>query len=108
MTKYPLKVKIKGDVAGTTQDKINYIKIAPLLSKKYGKLLSTIAADGHSDLDLNIALNIKKLEVSSEVTGNLFFKNNNFSHKTLGNILEDVTGNIEILPYGFQGINFHY
>jgi len=102
MTKKPLKVKIRGDVAGTTQDKIDYIKNASLLGKKYGKLLSTIAADGNSDLDLNITLDIKKITVSSEVTGNLFFKNNNFKHKTLGNILDDVTGNIEILPYGFR------
>jgi len=102
MTKTTLKVKIRGDVSGSTQDKINYIRIAPALGKQYGDLLGTITANGNSDLDLHIALDIKKLNVTSKVAGNLFFKRNNFNHKTLGNILEDVTGNIEILPYGFR------
>ncbi len=102
MTKDVLKVIIRGNVSGSTQDKINYIRIAPPLGTKYGTLLSTITANGNSDLDLDITLDIDEADVNSKVTGNLLFKNNNFSHKTLGNILEDVTGNIEILPYGFR------
>ncbi|WP_455208198.1 YhdP family protein [Kaarinaea lacus] len=101
LRKKPLEIDINGKITGKTQEKINYMRVAPALNKKYGQYLSDLKADGDSQLDLMINMKIKP-ELESNVTGKLTLQDNKLEMTKFPDLLAGINGELAITNDGIS------
>jgi len=97
----PLAINIEGRVTGKTQEKLNYLMVAPTLNKQFGKYLVDLRADGDSQLDLNIALKVKS-HIESEVNGRLWVSDNKLEMSGYPDLLSGINGELNITNDGIS------
>ncbi|WP_455220451.1 YhdP family protein [Kaarinaea lacus] len=97
--KKPLAIDIEGKVSGKTQEKLNYMMIAPPLNKQYGQYLADLRANGDSELDLNIELKIKP-QIETRVSGVLRLQDNELEKSDFPGLLSSINGELAITNDG--------
>ncbi|MCI0504738.1 MAG: TIGR02099 family protein [Gammaproteobacteria bacterium] len=94
-----LELDINGKITGATQEKINYMVVAPSLYQRYGQYLSELKAGGDSDLDLQINLKIKP-QFEAAVSGKLLMRDNTLEMLNLPEMLTGINGELAITHNG--------
>lgn len=97
----PLAIDIRGKVNGATQEKINYMMIAPPLNQQYGQYLADLKTDGHSELDLKIDLKVKP-QIESRVSGRLKMLDNKLEMSGFPGLLTGINGELAITNDGIR------
>lgn len=97
-----LLLTVQGDIAGSTQDKLDYMRQSPPLNKKFGRFLQTVTAQGDSVLSLDLSLPIKKVE-DTQINGSVLLDENKLFVAPLGEVLSRANGALHFSSDGLQG-----
>ncbi len=97
----PVVVTVRGDIAGPTQEKLDYLIQSPPLRQKFGQYLDILRAEGNSLLSLDMALPIQKME-DSRVSGTLRLDDNALFVPPLGEVLSHARGTLHFSSDGLQ------
>jgi uncharacterized protein (TIGR02099 family) len=101
MKAIPMRVLVKGNIKGTTQDKLDFLVASPQLNKSFGKNLEGMTTEGesllHIDLDLPIGGYDKTL-----LRGWVDLAENSLSIPPLGRVLSEVNGRVQFYQDGLE------
>ncbi len=97
----PMRVLVKGDIKGTTQDKLDFLVASPQLYKSFGKNLEGMTAEGESLLHLNLDLPIGG-QKKTLLQGWVDFAENSLSVPALGRVLSEVEGRVQFYQDGLE------
>jgi uncharacterized protein (TIGR02099 family) len=98
----PIVLKISGNVIGATQEKLTYLQSSPPLNKIYGPFVEELKVKGDSKLHLDIDLLIDN-DVQADITGAVDFNKNSLEVTSLGSVITNLNGTLNILPEGLDG-----
>jgi uncharacterized protein (TIGR02099 family) len=96
----PLPLRIRGEIQGPTQDKLDYLMASPPLNKDIGKHLTDLEAGGDSLLNLDLYLPIGD-DTEAEVSGWVKMTDNSLAMAPMGQVLTQVNG---VMNFTHQGL----
>lgn len=100
MSQKPLPLRVRGEVQGSTQDKLDYLITSPQLHDSFGQHLTGLHTTGQSLLNLDLFLPIGAA-AETEVTGWVDLDDNTLDISPLGEVLTQVNG---VMHFSHEGL----
>ena len=96
-----LLLTVKGEVAGATQDKLDYLVQSPPLHRRFGRYLADLQASGDSLLNLDLQLPLHEL-AQTRVQGAVQLEDNRLQVASVGEILTKLNGYLQFSDKGLR------
>jgi len=101
MTATPMLLEIRGEVQGSTQEKLNYLIQSPPLYRAFARHLEGMTAQGDSLLNLDVRLPIGG-DDPLQVSGWVEMQDNGLAIDPLGPVLSNVDGRLKFFEKGLS------